>query len=137
MEHLVVAGQRAQYRRAARRTGRVRIAAANPLTECIVAVVIGVHARELHALGQSCKLAARPGSTVAIDSRGAAHRIVAYGCAAARGQSVRISAVVGKRLRDRRARQRARRVRVLLDLTDPTVIIILVYKGFVKLYRIQ
>ena len=81
------------------------------------------------------KLAARPGSCVAVDRRGAAHCVVANACAANLDQSVGMCAVIRKRRRDRCARECAFRIGVFLDIADPTVIIILVYKGFVKLYH--
>ena len=78
------------------------------------------------------KLAARPGSCVAVDRRGAAHCVVADACAANLDQSVGMCAVVRKHRRDRCARECAFRIGVFLDFADPTTVIILVYKGFVK-----
>ena len=78
------------------------------------------------------KLAARPSRRVAVDRRGAAHRVVADACAADLGQPVGMCAVVRKRRRDRRARECAFRIGVFLDLGDPTTVIILVYECFVK-----
>ena len=134
---LITAGQHSQRYGAARCSRSIGIAAANPLPKCIVAIVVGVRARKLHALGQSCKLAARPSRRVAVVGGRTAHCVVADAHAAARGQSVGIGAVIGERCCGRRTAQCTFRIGVFLDLGDASVVIILVYKGFVKLYRIR
>ena len=89
-------------------------------------------AGSLRALSQFCKLASRPRNRIAVVFRRASHCVIAYACAAATCQSVRIGRIITEALPGNHRTERTGGVVISLYTYNITNIIILVNKGFVK-----
>ena len=96
-----------------------------------------MNAGSLQALCQLGKLASRPRNSIAIVGCRVSHGVIAYTCAIAACQPVGIGYIIAKTFLGEHRTERTGGVAISLYANNITNIIILVNRGFVKLFVIS